>query len=608
MLKTVIERIGYRLLIIAMVAGLIFTVNVSDPVNIVKQGVINDASVVLADKVIDLNGEWEFYPDQLLTPQDFARRKYSASFITVPGSWSRQYIDGGKYPEDLCGTYRLKIMTPRSVGQVFALSTNVIRSSYQVFINGQSAGQVGIPGKTATTTVAGLRPGTYFFAARLENEIIIQVANFVNSKRGGIVSPINFGTAVAIDAERTNSVIADVVTATLFALVLAIFFGQYFQRNKELELLWFSSFCLFTLIMYMTTNNRLLLFLQPELPYEIFVRIAYVAVNWSVFSALLYVRTALKIRQQFTVYFITAITIILSIMIISLPLVIFTSYLVYLFMWYIFVCAVLVGFAGYGIYMQTDGYEHLTLGVVLFVLMAAATLFDYMNILNSNWYIATVSGLFLISQLLFITDRYRLTLLKRQQEAFELKYLRAQIKPHFIFNALGSIAGLMLEDVGAARKTLSDFSRYLRGMFRKENLSSQVLVEEELQLTEYYLHIEKVRYGDRLNVFIDVPDEVRQQQLPPLTLQPIAENCVKHGFVDSNSSVEIKICGLIKNNKTIITIEDNGTGISADKLQEILSGKSTGIGLTSTIARLQRSGGNLELFSSATGLKVIITL
>ena len=608
MLKTLMGRIGYRLLIIAMIAGLFFVVNTGQHRDVVSQGTVSVGAGTLAESVVDLNGAWEFYPDQLLEPKDFLRRKYSGLLINVPEAWNRQYVNGGKFAENLCGTYRLIIKAPAYSGQILGIAVDVIRSSNRIYINGLAVGNSGTPGIKAETTVAGIRPSMNLFVAKPENEIIIQVANFVNSNRGGIVSPISFGTGAEINAANVRSIVADVIIAVLFVAVLAIFAGQYFQRNKELELLWFSSFCLFALLMYISLNNRLIFYLDPNLPYENFARIAYNAVNWSIYSLLLYVRTALKIKQPILVYVITGLMLVWTLMIILLPLPLFTGYFGYMLVWDGLLAIVVVGFAGYGIYRQMDGFEYLTFGTVCFILMYLATLFDFMGILDSDWYVATVSGLFLISQLLFINERYRLTLLKRQQDAFELEYLRAQIKPHFIFNALGSIGGLMLEDVSAARKTLSDFSRYLRGMFRKENLAGHVLVEEELQLTQYYLHIEKVRYGDRLLVSIDVPVEVLQQQLPPLTLQPIAENCVKHGFADSNKTVEIKISGMIKKNKTIITIEDNGSGISTDKLQEILSGVSPGIGLTSTIARLRRVGGNLELISTATGLKVVITL
>ena len=608
MVKTLIGRIGYRLLIIAMIAGLFFVVNTGQQSDSVSQGAISVGTGSLVNNIVDLNGTWEFYPDQLLEPKDFLRRKYSGLSINVPGSWSRQYVDGGKFAEDLCGTYRLIIKAPAYSGQILGIAADVIRSSNRIYINGSLTGSSGTPGMNAVTTVSGVRPSVNLFVAKPENEVIIQVANFVNSNRGGIVSPISLGTGAEINAASTRSIAADVIIAVLFATVLAIFAGQYFQRNKELELLWFSSFCLFALLMYVSLNNRLIFYLDPNLPYENFARIAYNAVNWSIYSLLLYVRTALKIKQPILVYVITGLMLLWTLMIILMPLPIFTGYFGYMLVWDGLMAIVVVGFAGYGIYRQMDGFDYLTFGTVCFVLMYLATLFDFMGILDSDWYVATVSGLFLISQLLFINERYRLTLLSRQQQAFELEYLRAQIKPHFIFNALGSIGGLMLEDVGAARKTLSDFSRYLRGMFRNENQSGVVSVEEELELTQYYLQIEKVRYGDRLIVEVDVPGEVRRQLLPPLTLQPIAENCVKHGFSDSGKVVRIRISGRRENKHTVIIIQDNGTGISAGKLQEILAGKSTGVGLTSTIARLQRAGGKLELSSTATGLKVIITL
>lgn len=608
MIKNFIGKIGYRLLIIAMIAGLFFTVNIAQQSDIVHQGVVNIAPAGLIEKIVDLNGEWEFHPDQLLGPRDFARRKYSHSFIKVPGSWNRQYVEGGKFPENLCGTYRLIVKTPTYSGQILGLSTDVIRSSNRVYINGVLSGFSGSPGIDAQTTISGLRPGVYFFVAKPENEIIIQVANFVNSNRGGIVAPVSLGTGAEINAANIRAITADVIVAVLFTTVLAIFAGQYFQRNKELELLWFSSFCLFSLIMFLSLNNRLLFYLDPLLPYGSFARIAYISVNWSIFSVLMYMRSALKLNQRYLVYAITVIMLFWTLLTMFMPLPLFTNYFVYMLCWDVLLALVVVGFAGYGIYRQMDGSDYLTMGAVCFILMYLATLFDYMGILDSDWYVATVSGLFLVSQLLFINERYRLVLLKRQQETFELEYLRAQIKPHFIFNALGSISGLMLEDVVAARKTLSDFSRYLRGMFKKDIFRGDVLIEEELQLTEYYLRIEQVRYGERLQVKINVPAEIRNKKIPPLTLQPITENCVKHGFISGVEQITVTISGIIIDDRATICIEDNGPGISLEKQKAIMSGISSGIGLTNTISRLKSAGGHLRFESTENGLRVMIIL
>ncbi|MFA6075412.1 MAG: histidine kinase [Negativicutes bacterium] len=609
MAKKIFVRIGYMLIIIAVIAGFVFTVKLNQKPDSVHRGVVEIFPTQLTDEVIDLNGDWEFYPDKLLTPYDIAHQPAQFHYLRVPGSWTGQDADGVKFPYNLYGTYRIVIKTPQSAGQIMGISLGAVRSSNHVYINGVSAGLTGNPGVTPATTVSSVRPSTYLFIARPENEIIIQAANFVNSNRGGIISPIVFGTSTAINGDKISSIVADVILAVLFAVVLAIFAGQYFQRNKEFELLWFSNYCLFSLMMYLTLNHRLIFYLDAELPYENFAMISYNAVNWSIFSLLMYVRVALKIKQKYLISGMTGVMIILTALILFLPLPLFTKYFQYMLLWDLFVGLVIIAFAGYGIVKRTDGYDYLTLCVVCFVMMYLATLLDYMGLLDSVWYIAIVCGMFLIAQLLFINDRYRLTLLKRQREAFELEYLRAQIKPHFIFNALGSIGGLMLEDVGKARKTLSDFSRYLRAMFSKENRRGYVSVEEELQLTEYYLRIEAVRYGERLVVEIDVPETVRQKNIPPLTLQPLAENCVKHGFKSKgDNTVRISIMGMILDKKTLIIVQDNGSGITDNKLREIMSGKSLGIGISNTVARIKHAGGDLRFETTSTGFKAIITL
>jgi len=110
----------------------------------------------------------------------------------------------------------------------------------------------------------------------------------------------------------------------------------------------------------------------------------------------------------------------------------------------------------------------------------------------------------------------------------ELKALKAQIQPHFLFNSLHSISALTARDPAAARDMavrLADFMRTIIAVAEKTSIP----LRQELSLAENYLAIEKVRFGDRLRTEVDVPEELRALQVLPLTLQPLVENAVKHG-------------------------------------------------------------------------------
>src|SRR6202007_707791 len=111
----------------------------------------------------------------------------------------------------------------------------------------------------------------------------------------------------------------------------------------------------------------------------------------------------------------------------------------------------------------------------------------------------------------------------------ELRALKAQINPHFLFNRLNSIAALAVSDGARAREMcirLSDFLRNTLGLGERES----VTWKDELELVRAYLDVEKVRFGSRLAVEMNVSGECAECQVPPLVLQPLIENAVKHGI------------------------------------------------------------------------------
>jgi two-component system, LytTR family, sensor histidine kinase AlgZ len=119
-----------------------------------------------------------------------------------------------------------------------------------------------------------------------------------------------------------------------------------------------------------------------------------------------------------------------------------------------------------------------------------------------------------------------LTVLAREAE---LKALRAQIDPHFLFNALNSIAALTRSDPEGARTTSVRLGEFLRASMRLGR-EERILLEEELALTRSFLEVEKVRYGRRLRVEEDLAADARLCLVPPLLLQPLVENAVRHGI------------------------------------------------------------------------------
>ncbi|KAB2924104.1 MAG: sensor histidine kinase [Bacteroidetes bacterium] len=162
--------------------------------------------------------------------------------------------------------------------------------------------------------------------------------------------------------------------------------------------------------------------------------------------------------------------------------------------------------------------------------------------------------------------------MRLQAQNAELKALRMQIDPHFLFNSLNSIAALTSADPAAARTmttTLADFFRKSLVFGAKE----RVTVEEEFSLLRSYLDIEKVRFGRRLSVSERVEESARACLLPPLLLQPLLENAIKHGIADSLEGGTVTVTAERRSDRLFLTVENptepgsperSGTGSGID--------------------------------------------
>ena len=182
----------------------------------------------------------------------------------------------------------------------------------------------------------------------------------------------------------------------------------------------------------------------------------------------------------------------------------------------------------------------------------------------------------------------------------ELRALRAQISPHFIYNALAAIAAHIHSDPDEARELLTDFAEFTRYAFRGQR--PYVTVADELTYVEKYLRLEQARFGERLTVRVEVAPEVLQAVVPVLSLQPLVENALKHGLApghpDQSIEVHVKRAGGILE----IIVEDNGKGLdgllttSGRFLAAAPCVDGLGIGLTNTRMRLTMLYGDRYAF------------
>jgi len=167
-------------------------------------------------------------------------------------------------------------------------------------------------------------------------------------------------------------------------------------------------------------------------------------------------------------------------------------------------------------------------------------------------------------------------------QAAELRALRYQVNPHFLFNTLNSLSSLvMVGRQAAAERMIINLSSFFRASLVGDP-SEDVRLAEEIRLQQLYLDIEQIRFPDRLRLDIELPDHLRDALVPGLILQPLIENAVKYGVSRSRRPVTIAIRAASERDRLQLTVEDDGEPGSASAE----AGQGTGLGLRNVADRI----------------------
>jgi two-component system LytT family sensor kinase len=170
----------------------------------------------------------------------------------------------------------------------------------------------------------------------------------------------------------------------------------------------------------------------------------------------------------------------------------------------------------------------------------------------------------------------------------ELRSLRAQISPHFIYNALTAIASFIHTDPPRARELVLEFADFTRYSFRRQG--EFTTLAEELRSIHSYLELERARFGDRLQVTLRVAPETLATVIPFLSVQPIVENAVRHGLEPGEGGGTIRIEARDEGTHTEITVDDDGVGMDPESLRELLTAAADGahVGIRNVDTRLRQ--------------------
>jgi sensor histidine kinase YesM len=174
------------------------------------------------------------------------------------------------------------------------------------------------------------------------------------------------------------------------------------------------------------------------------------------------------------------------------------------------------------------------------------------------------------------TEEIKKVRLETMIKELELKTIKSQINPHFIFNALNSIRALVDEDPQRARQAITELSNILRSSIQVDKVEITSL-EKELDIVKDYLALEYIRFADRLKVVYEVDSNTLSHQIPPMMLQTLVENAIKHGLSKQPGDCTIKIISNVENDKLVLIVQNTGLLQPSEK---------DGFGLQSTRERL----------------------
>lgn len=568
------------------------------------------------NQLVPLNGQWEFYWDRLLTPAEFSsvQQPKMDSYMTVPGIWSTNA--GTNYSRQGVATYRLSFDYSQSLEDP-ALRVQNVANAYKLYVNGKLTAEIG----SGLSSRENFKNDDEILIVPLPKnarhvELVFQTSN-LNCATGGLrVAPV-FGSFQALEQQRLIMMILQ-----MFFLGGVFIFGisyllQFILQRKNKTALFFAVFCLITAVRSLVWGETPLTVLFPQASIDLQMYLNYFTgynlVAVVILFACSFYPTEYKKIPTCAVLMPSLVFDLLLLVIDPEHITFLTNYV------YLFLLLQMLYLLGVQIKIVLHRRNEAVLMFLAVCVLIWAINEDILNFLViGNIYLTCM---FLFGTLIFILAlsyiqakqhainhrqliQYNEKLLeadklKDQIMATEMSFLQAQIKPHFLYNALSAIANVCEKDGKAAGRLIIDLAVYLRGSLEFNNLDKMTTIEKELEFVDTYFNIEQARFGQKIQLKkeIGIPLDI---QIPVLILQPLVENAVRHGISKRPEGGTVTIRMVPADGHIAVEIEDDGIGISEEKLTALLrpGDSGQGVGLRNIHSRLLKLyGSGLEICS-----------
>ena len=583
-----------------------------------KNGVLDLTNLPHSTKLLTLSGEWKFIPDRFVDPDIY--------YADAPNQLVPKALSGNNQ----YGSYQLFIYLPEHFTDVSFHIRN-IWSAHTIYVNGQKLSEVGHVAASKEETVP--KNPTYEFNLKpVSNKLLvtIYVSNFYNA-RGGIIFPIDFG-----DTDALKGYLEKNMTIEWTAIFLALLFGSFhiticLSRNKETAFFYSGLFFLSLAVFLMTRGDqRLLLRNFPSIPFEFYFRLQDAFTFFALIFLLLFIISIMPafMKKKQLLYFLS------PLILYSLALLIFParSLSIWQYPCFFYADILLLGIfirSTFLIWKRTwliEKNEMIALCVALLMIFvfAFSGSFDQLFFLGNNVINSLSLFGFIISMNVFLALRLINRTVAAENATLQMKhamtiaqenemaFLQAQIKPHFLYNALSTIISICYKDGERAAYYLSMLSSYLRYIFQYGNKEHDTFLQEELEVIEAYVQLEKARFGEKYSYSCNIENSIDPNQvtIPRLLIQPLIENAIRHGLFEKEGSGHVQLSISKKGQSLYIEVVDDGVGMSENQCKKIMNGSTTGIGFMNVLRRVRDiSNGTLTIDSNeGEGTMIQLTL
>ena len=406
LMKNVFRITLIVIVFLSLKSGLIYAL---EPVNPIAVGGYLDLSHqdFESNKLLNLDGEWEFYWNALITPDDFVTgASKKTEFIKVPGFWNRYFGNKEIYPGVGFATFRLQIKLPKT-RQILAIKLPLMHSSYTLWANGHIVLSNGIIGKTRETTVPQFLPlSTPLLSADSQLELVLQVANFSHIN-GGIQHSLQLGPITVVKKIEDRRIVIDLFLIGAIFIIGLYHFGLFALRKSEVSPLAFGLFCLVISLRISLHGYILILSFFPSASGEFLAKLDYFTLYFGIMSILYFLKLlypqafSKNIFNGFTTVFI-GFTIFTTIT----PAVVFTGYKLYFLGTIGIACIYLIYVLIRSIIDKREGARLVFVGfLVIFLTFINDALF-YEGVVNTTDMVGTGMFIFIFTQSLVLSFRF----------------------------------------------------------------------------------------------------------------------------------------------------------------------------------------------------------